>query len=190
MKIPNEWKKWNYSSRLKSLTWDFHVLWIFFSLWIQEKKRASRFQLASCFLLGMKWHILHTILQISWELVCFLEIPIFVYQPQTLFGFFFFFLFTNTMLPSNWGAPQSWSICTDKIGTHWDFFLSRKPDTWGKTGSLGNHPGARKGFSWATCSLLPARHSPRGCSWRLSLPELLSTVYASWLLKHKPRFLL
>lgn len=106
------------------------------------------------------------------------------------FRLFFFFLFTNTMLPSNWGAPQSWSICTDKIGTHWDFFFSRKPDTWGKTGSLGNHPGARKGFSWATCSLLPARHSPRGCSWRLSLPELLSTVYASWLLKHKPRFLL
>lgn len=87
------------------------------------------------------------------------------------FRLFFFFLFTNTMFPSNWGAPQSWSICTDKIGTHWDSFFSRKPDMWRKTGSLGNHPGAGQGFSWATLLIAACKTFPQRMLLKVESPR-------------------
>ena len=67
-------------------------------------------------------------------------------------------------------APVSGSICADKIATHWGFFFSQKPDTWGRTASPGNSPRAGTGFSWPA-SLLP-QDIPRGMFPKVESPRI------------------
>lgn len=131
------------------------------------KEEDQQISVGLCFLIWMKWHILETILQINRQWACFLEISISLYQPHTL-GIFFFFLQILWCWVTE--APVSGSICADKIATHWGFFFSQKPDTWGRTGSPGNSPRAGTGFSWPASLLL--QDIPQGMFPKVKSPRI------------------